>query len=106
VVDEFLKHKEKFNLFVLSRKVKRLRTWLTDKENKEIADKGANLVVVDYHAVDQLSAALKDASTLISFISIQDKDEFLLVHRNLIKACKESGVKRFVPGEWAGDACK
>ena len=69
-----------------------------------MSEKGANVAVVDFGNVDQIAEALKGATALLSFLAVPEKEEFIRINRNLIKACQQAGVKRFVPGEWAGDA--
>ncbi len=59
--------------------------------------------VVDFTSVDQIAKAIEGASSLISFAFTADKQEHVNLHRNLIKACQQAGVKRYVPSEWAGD---
>ena len=59
--------------------------------------------VVDFTSIDQIAKAIEGASSLISSAVAIDKQEHINLHRNLIKACQQAGVKRFVPSEWAGD---
>lgn len=56
---------------------------------------------VDYHDKDNLTSALKGIHTVISVVLIPDPVEWTTAQVNLVRAAKETGVKRFAPSEWA-----
>ncbi|KAJ2956934.1 hypothetical protein NQZ79_g7267 [Umbelopsis isabellina] len=76
---------------------------LSRGKNQALADRGIDVRTVDYTSVPSLSEALKGADVVISFIVEYGKDTS---QENLLEAATASGVKRFIPSEWAVDVDK
>lgn len=91
IADEFVKHK-KYKLILLSR-----------KELEQYSDEGADIRIVDFNSVSSLKHALQGVHTVISCIASRDPVTELTVSKNIIEACEEAGVKRFIPSEWGPD---
>jgi len=72
---------------------------LTRKEQPDLSQRGVDVRVVDYENIESLKSALKDVHTVISGLGVVSAES----SRNLIHAAEASGVKRFVPSEWAAD---
>ena len=75
---------------------------LSRSEQPEFTAQGVDVRVVDYTKHDQLVQAFEGVHTALSVIggSPQALRDSQLA---LIPACKEAGVKRFAPSEYAGD---
>ena len=61
--------------------------------------------IVDYNSVESLTDALQGIDTVISFI-VEPLEAQNVSSNNLIQACLNAGVKRFIPSEWAGDVLR
>lgn len=61
---------------------------------------GITWINVDYNDTTQLTKALQEVHTVLSFITTQD-DPGSTAQKNLIDAAVQAGVKRFAPSEWA-----
>ncbi|KDN44262.1 NAD(P)-binding protein [Tilletiaria anomala UBC 951] len=66
---------------------------------KQYAEKGANLVQVDYSSEAQLTQALRGIDVVVSTLPSGSDDQ----EKNLAKAAKQAGVKLFVKSEWGLD---
>lgn len=85
------------------KKSKKANVLCGSKKNQALADRGIDVRTVDYTSVPSLSEALKGADVVISFIVEYGKDTS---QENLLEAATASGVKRFIPSEWAVDVDK
>jgi hypothetical protein len=56
---------------------------------------------VDYNDKSALVDAVKSIDTMLSFLAMFDQNEAPELHKKLIDAAIEAGVKRFAPSEWA-----
>lgn len=76
---------------------------ISRSEQPEFSAQGVDVRPVDYTNHDQLVKALDGVHTVLSVIggSPQAIEEAQLA---LIRACKEAGVKRFAPSEYAGNS--
>lgn len=72
---------------------------MQDTEAQE-PTQGITWVKVDYNDTTQLTKALQEVHTVLSFITTQD-DPGSTAQKNLIDAAVQAGVKRFAPSEWA-----
>jgi hypothetical protein len=79
-----------YNLVVLSRSAK-----------PDLTAQGIDVRPVDYNDHSQVTEALRGVHTVLSLIG-GDPDAMLHAQMSLIAACKEAGVKRFAPSEYAG----
>jgi hypothetical protein len=68
--------------------------------NQELADRGVEVHTVDYSSVPSLTKALSGVDVIISFVAELDNSNSQL---NLFQAAEATGVKRFIPSEWAMD---
>lgn len=71
--------------------------------NQVLAGRGIDVRTVDYSSVESLSEALKGVDVVISFIVEFGKEAS---QDHLLDAAIASGVKRFIPSEWAIDVDK
>ncbi|KAF0639729.1 hypothetical protein FPSE5266_05437 [Fusarium pseudograminearum] len=69
----------------------------------EVADlpKGVAWRQVDYDDKPALVNAMKGIDTVLSFLAIFDTNVAFELHKKLIDAAIEAGVRRFAPSEWA-----
>lgn len=74
---------------------------LSRSEQPDFTSKGVDVRPVDYANHVQLVNALKDVHTVLSVIG-GDGSAIKSAQLALISACKEAGVKRFAPSEYAG----
>lgn len=65
-----------------------------------LADRGIDVRTVDYSSVESLSEVLKGVDVVISFVVSHGPED---CQPKLLEAAIASGVKRFIPSEWAGD---
>ena len=56
---------------------------------------------VDYDDQASLVDAMKGIDTVLSFLATADMTVATEVHKKLIDAAMEAGVRRFAPSEWA-----
>ncbi|KAG5796171.1 hypothetical protein H9Q69_004784 [Fusarium xylarioides] len=63
--------------------------------------KGVAWRQVDYDDKSALVDAMKGIDTVLSFLAMLDQNEALELHKKLIDAAIEAGVRRFAPSEWA-----
>ncbi|PNP61401.1 hypothetical protein FNYG_13884 [Fusarium nygamai] len=63
--------------------------------------KGVAWRQVDYNDKSALVDAVKGIDTVLSFLAMLDQNEALELHKKLIDAAIEAGVRRFAPSEWA-----
>ncbi|KAF5571041.1 hypothetical protein FPCIR_14435, partial [Fusarium pseudocircinatum] len=63
--------------------------------------KGVAWRQVDYDDKSALVGAMKGIDTVLSFLAMFDQNEALELHKKLIDAAIEAGVRRFAPSEWA-----
>ncbi|KAF4435176.1 hypothetical protein FACUT_7364 [Fusarium acutatum] len=63
--------------------------------------KGVAWRQVDYDDKSALVDAMKGVDTVLSFLAMFDQNEALELHKKLIDAAIEAGVRRFAPSEWA-----
>ncbi|KAF5562318.1 hypothetical protein FNAPI_3214 [Fusarium napiforme] len=63
--------------------------------------KGVAWKQVDYNDKSALVDAVKGIDTVLSFLAMFDQNEALELHKKLIDASIEAGVRRFAPSEWA-----
>ncbi|KAF5530034.1 hypothetical protein FPHYL_14143 [Fusarium phyllophilum] len=63
--------------------------------------KGVAWRQVDYNDKSALVGAMKGIDTVLSFLAMLDQNEALELHKKLIDAAIEAGVRRFAPSEWA-----
>jgi uncharacterized protein YbjT (DUF2867 family) len=56
---------------------------------------------VDYDDEPALVDAMKDIDTVLSFLAIFNTNVAFELHKKLINAAIEAGVRRFAPSEWA-----
>ncbi|KAF5695373.1 hypothetical protein FDENT_456 [Fusarium denticulatum] len=63
--------------------------------------KGVAWRQVDYNDKSALVDAVKGIDTVLSFLAMFDQNEALELHKKLIDAAIEAGVRRFAPSEWA-----
>ncbi|OJI82976.1 hypothetical protein ASPTUDRAFT_31008 [Aspergillus tubingensis CBS 134.48] len=92
VIDALIAAK-KHTIIVMTRKS------MQDTEAQE-PTQGITWVKVDYNDTTQLTKALQEVHTVLSFITTQD-DPGSTAQKNLIDAAVQAGVKRFAPSEWA-----
>ncbi|KAF5232140.1 hypothetical protein FANTH_13137 [Fusarium anthophilum] len=63
--------------------------------------KGVAWRQVDYDDKSALVDAMNGIDTVLSFLAMLDQNEALELHKKLIDAAIEAGVRRFAPSEWA-----
>jgi hypothetical protein len=56
---------------------------------------------VDYDDETALIDAMQGIDTVLSFLAIFDTNVAFELHKKLINAAIEAGVRRFAPSEWA-----
>jgi hypothetical protein len=76
------------------------------EEKKDLADRGATVITVDYENVEQLTNAVKGSYAVLSMFNPVDKPLALRLNSNLLQATKQAGVKKFIPSEWGTDTTK
>nr|RBQ83600.1 hypothetical protein FVER53263_13271 [Fusarium verticillioides] len=89
VVDEILA-RGSYEVVILSR-------------GSEVADlpKGVTWRQVDYNDKSALVDAMQGIDTVLSFLAMFDQNEAFELHKKLIDAAIEAGVRRVAPSEWA-----
>ena len=78
---------------------------LSRSQQPEFTAQGIDVRPVDYNNHDQLVKALEGVHTVLSVIG-GSAEAIRTAQLNLIPACKEAGVTRFAPSEYAGNTNK
>jgi uncharacterized protein YbjT (DUF2867 family) len=92
-ITEFLKDKH----FAVKALIRKESAFQKKDVTEELKHLGAEVVLVDYEDVKDLSRALHGVNVVISTLS---GDGLQQAQLNLIKASKDSDVRRFIPSEF------